>query len=88
MLCQIARGDAADIDRAVGAAEAALAGEWGARTAFERGRVLAKIGALVLENIDELATLESMDVGKPLKQARADVVALARYMEFYGGAAD
>jgi aldehyde dehydrogenase (NAD+) len=87
-LCQIARGDAADIDRAVGAADAALAGDWGKLTGFERGRVLAKIGVLVLENIDELAVLESLDVGKPLKQSRADVIALARYMEFYGGAAD
>ena len=87
-LCQIARGDAADIDRAVGAADQALDGDWGKATAFERGRVLAKIGALVLENIDELAKLEALDVGKPLKQARADVIALARYMEFYGGAAD
>lgn len=87
-LCQIARGDAADIDRAVGAANAALASDWGRGTAAERGRVLAKIGALVLQYADELARLESMDVGKPLTQARADVTALARYMEFYGGAAD
>ncbi len=42
----------------------------------------------MLERADELARLEAMDVGKPLKQARADAVALARYMEFYGGAAD
>ena len=87
-LCQIARGGAADIDRAVKAAEAALAGDWGAMTNFERGRVLARIGALVLEAVEELAELEALDVGKPLKQARADVIALARYMEFYGGAAD
>ncbi len=87
-LCQIARGRAGDVDGAVAAAEAALGGPWGRMTAFERGRVLARIGALVLENADELATLESLDVGKPLKQARADVTALARYMEFYGGAAD
>ncbi len=88
VLCQIARGGAADVDAAVEAAVGALDGPWGRMTAFERGRVLARIGALVLENADELTTLESLDVGKPLKQARADVVALARYMEFYGGAAD
>ena len=35
-----------------------------------------------------LARLEPLDVGKPLKQGRADAVALARYLEFYGGAAD
>jgi len=87
-ICEIARGTAEDIDRAVEAGEAALTGEWGRLTAPERGRILYKIGQLVLENIDALALLEAGDVGKPLKQARADVVALARYMEFYAGAAD
>ena len=87
-LCEIANGGAADIDRAVQAAQAALDGPWGKLANFERGRILQRIGTLVLENIEELAQLEAMDVGKPLKQARADVVALARYMEFYAGAAD
>lgn len=88
VLCAIARGGADDIDGAVSAAQSAMDGDWGKATAAERGRVLAKIGRLVLEHTDELAKLEALDVGKPLKQARADVVALARYMEFYGGAAD
>ena len=46
------------------------------------------MSAPVLEQADELARLEALDVGKPLKQGRADAVALARYLEFYGGAAD
>ncbi len=87
-LCAIARGGADDIDRAVNAAEAAMQGSWGRTPAAERGRLLARIGVLVLENVEELAELEARDVGKPLKQARADVLALARYMEFYGCAAD
>jgi aldehyde dehydrogenase (NAD+) len=87
-LCVIARGQAADVDRAVEAARAAFDGEWGRATAVQRGRILQKIGVLVLENIEELAELEALDVGKPLTQARADVVALARYMEFYAGAVD
>ncbi|MCR8549354.1 aldehyde dehydrogenase family protein [Salipiger sp. P9] len=85
---RIARGTAADIDAAVGAAQAALAGEWGRKTALERGRLLTRLSALVLEQVDLLAELEAMDVGKPLSQARADALALARYCEFYGGAAD
>lgn len=88
VLCEIARAGASDVDRAVRAARAAFEGPWGRATAVERGRVLQKIGALVLENIDALAELEALDVGKPLSQARADVVALARYMEFYAGAVD
>ncbi|UOA25434.1 aldehyde dehydrogenase family protein [Pseudosulfitobacter sp. DSM 107133] len=87
-LAQIARGTSADIDAAVTAAQAALDGDWGRMTALERGRILTEIGRRVLEHVDALATLEACDVGKPLTQARADAVALARYMEFYGGAAD
>ncbi len=87
-ICDIARGTSADIDLAVAAANNALAGEWGSMPAFERGRILTKIGQLALEKTDELAELEAKDVGKPLKQARADAIAMARYMEFYGGAAD
>lgn len=87
-LCRIAAGTSEDIDAAVCAAQKALDGEWGRATATERGRVLARIGQLVLENADTLAGLEARDVGKPLSQARNDVIALARYMEFYGGAAD
>ena len=88
VLCDIAKGSKEDIDQAVFAAETALQGIWGKTTAAERGRILARLGHLVLEHTDELATLEAQDVGKPYKQARADVLALARYMEFYAGAAD
>ncbi len=87
-LCAIARGRAVDIDRAVEAAGAAIRGAWGRLPNFERGRILHRIGQAVLENVEALAELEALDVGKPLKQARADVLALARYMEFYAGAAD
>jgi aldehyde dehydrogenase (NAD+) len=87
-LAAIARGTAADIDAAVNAAQAALDGEWGRLTAAERGRLLMRLSARVLEAADDLARLEALDVGKPLKQARSDAVAMARYFEFYGGAAD
>jgi aldehyde dehydrogenase (NAD+) len=87
-LARIARGTADDVDAAVTAAQAALDGAWGQLTATERGRILMKMSALVLEQADVLARLEALDVGKPLKQGRADAVALARYLEFYGGAAD
>ncbi len=84
----IARGTAEDIDAAVTAAQQALDGDWGRMTALERGRILARIGALVSEKIEALTIIEATDVGKPLTQARNDALALARYMEFYAGAAD
>lgn len=85
---QIARGTATDIDLAVDAARTALDGDWGRTTAVERGRFLVRLSQLVLDHVDQLARIEAQDVGKPLTQARADAVALARYLEFYGGAAD
>jgi aldehyde dehydrogenase (NAD+) len=88
LLAQIARSDASDIDRAVAAAREARRGAWGKFTATERGRLLTAMGRIVLERVEELARMEALDVGKPLRQARADAVALARYLEFYGGAAD
>lgn len=87
-LALIARGTAADIDLAVKAARAALSDAWGGMSATGRGRLLHKISEAVLREIDLLSVLEARDVGKPLTQARADVVALARYLEFYGAAAD
>jgi len=85
---RIARGNAQDIDNAVTAAQDALEGEWGQMTAAERGRILMRLSWLITQKIDALAEIEATDVGKPLTQARNDAIALARYMEFYGGAAD
>ena len=85
---EISAGGAGEIDEAVTAARAALNGEWGALAAADRGRILSRIGQAVAEQTEALAQLEALDVGKPLTQARADALALARYLEFYGGAAD
>jgi aldehyde dehydrogenase (NAD+) len=88
VMAGIARGTADDIDHAVMAARLALTGDWGRLTAADRGRLLTRIGQKVAERVEDLARIEAMDVGKPLKQARADALALARYLEFYGGACD
>ena len=84
----IAAAQPDDVDAAVAAARSALSGTWGAKNAAERGRILATIGRAVHDRVDALAEMEALDVGKPLKQARADALALARYLEFYGGCAD
>lgn len=85
----IARGGKTDIDTAVACARAAFEGSWGQKTSpVERGRLLMRIAQVVLEHAEELAQIEALDTGKPLKQARADAAALARYFEFYAGAAD
>lgn len=84
----ISRGGKADIDQAVAAARAALSGEWGRLTATERGRLLQKLGQLILDHTEEIAQLEARDTGKPITVARNDVKVVARYFEFYGSAAD
>ncbi|MFC4172801.1 aldehyde dehydrogenase family protein [Microvirga sp. GCM10011540] len=88
LFARIASGTAADVDAAVKAARAAFEGSWGRLTATERGRLLMRLAAAVEARVDELGELESRDNGKPLRQAKADAVALARYFEFYGSAAD
>ena len=87
-LAWLARGGAAQIDAAVRAARSAFDGDWGALTAAERGRVMTRFAALVLDNAERLAWVEAHDTGKPISQARADIRAVARYFEFYGSAAD
>ncbi len=85
---RIARGGHIDVNQAVSAARRALDSSWGRTPAVERGRILAALSELVLQHTDHLAMLEARDVGKPIKQAKADALALARYFEFYAGAAD
>jgi aldehyde dehydrogenase (NAD+) len=89
VFAQIAAGDSADIEAAVAAARKAYeSGAWERLAAAERGRLLSKLGHIVLDHAEELAAIEARDTGKPMKQARADIQACARYFEFYGGAAD
>lgn len=92
VLAQLAQGNAADIDLAVQAAQAALGesfdGPWGRLSALERSRLLMKLAAAVTEHAQELAELEAIDCGKSFKTAQADANALARYFEYYAGAAD
>ncbi|MGN6652418.1 aldehyde dehydrogenase family protein [Trinickia sp.] len=85
---RIARGNAADIGAAVAAARSAYEGAWGRMNAAERGRALYRLSVRVAACAEELARLEARDTGKPLREARADAAALARYFEFYAGACD
>ncbi len=89
VFASIAAGNAADVDAAVGAARtAAEDGPWSRLSATERGRLLSKLALAIADNAEELAQLEARDTGKPMRQARNDMVATARYFEYYGGAAD
>jgi len=83
-LAAVAEGDAEDINRAVSAARNAFDdGPWGRLTPSERGKLLWKVGDLILEHADELAQLESLDNGKPVDVARGADVPLAADMFHY-----
>src|SRR5580658_3811979 len=77
-LATVAEGDAEDIDRAVKAARRAFEdGPWGRMTPSDRGRLIWRIGDLMLEHLNELAQLETLDNGKPLAVAKAADVPLS-----------
>jgi acyl-CoA reductase-like NAD-dependent aldehyde dehydrogenase len=89
LLATVAKATPADVNRAVQAARAALDSKaWGGATPAERGRIMIRIAQALRDRVEELATLESRDNGKPLRQARADVQVAARYFEFFAGIAD
>ena len=89
VFAQLARGNAADIDLAVKSARRAFdTGAWGKLPPVERGRLLMRLSYAIADHHDALAQLEMLDCGKPLKQAKADATACARYFEFYAGACD
>ena len=77
-----------DIAAAIAAAQTALQGEWVRLTAAERGRLMLRLALRLEAEAEPLARLETRDNGKPIAQSRADMAALVRYFEYYGGAAD
>ncbi len=89
VLATVAKATKADVDRAVQSAHAALESKtWGGLPPAERGRIMNRIAHAIRDRAEELATLESRDNGKPLRQARTDVQVAARYFEFFAGIAD
>jgi phenylacetaldehyde dehydrogenase len=83
-LARIAEGESEDINRAVQAARNAFDnGPWGRITPSERGRIIWRIGDLILEHAEELAQLESLDNGKPYAVALGADVPLAADLFHY-----
>src|SRR5271169_280623 len=76
VMCQIARSNAADVERALDAAHAAKAA-WGKTSQTERGRMLEKIAQRIEDNLEMLATIETWDNGKPIRETMAADIPLA-----------
>ncbi|MEE2706054.1 MAG: aldehyde dehydrogenase family protein [Planctomycetota bacterium] len=89
-ICQVAEGDAADVDLAVEAARNAFDnGPWAEMDARDRGALLNKLADLITEEAAELAALESLDNGKPISDAvAADLPLTIDCLRYYAGWAD
>ena len=82
VLAHVAKGDTEDINRAVAAARRAFEGPWSKCKPFERQRYLLKLAELVDQRFDELATLDTLDMGAPISRTgggRQRVVGMLRY---------
>ena len=90
VIAQVAEGDTADVDAAVKAARAAFdTGPWSRTDARDRGRMMNKLADLMEANLDELAGLETLDNGKPIRDARgADLPLAIDCLRYYAGWAD
>ena len=89
-VAQVAAGDAADVDKAVRGARAAFdSGVWSRLAPKKRKKTLLRLAALMEEHADELALLETVDMGKPIRDAqRVDVPLAAECVAYYGEAID
>ncbi|WP_030485030.1 aldehyde dehydrogenase family protein [Nocardioides aequoreus] len=89
VLAEVATADADDVDAAVRAARRAYQRTWSRMSGSERGKYLFRIARLIQERSRELAVLETLDNGKPIKEARdVDVPTAAAHFFYYAGWAD
>jgi acyl-CoA reductase-like NAD-dependent aldehyde dehydrogenase len=89
VLAEVAAGDATDVDSAVRAARQAYNRTWSRLAPADRGKYLFRIARLVQERARELAVLESLDNGKPIRESRdVDVPLMAAHFFYYAGWAD
>jgi gamma-glutamyl-gamma-aminobutyraldehyde dehydrogenase/4-guanidinobutyraldehyde dehydrogenase/NAD-dependent aldehyde dehydrogenase len=89
VLAEVASGDAEDIDRAVKAARAAFdKGAWSNASPKQRKRTMVRFAELIARHANELALLETLDMGKPVSDARGDLSAVIECVRWYGEAID
>jgi 4-(gamma-glutamylamino)butanal dehydrogenase len=90
VICEVSRGGTADIDAAVHAARASFeSGTWRHRDPAERKRVLLRFAELIRADVQHLALLETLDVGKPIRDSiQVDVASCANCIAYYAELAD
>lgn len=88
LLANVPVADEEMVGRAVRSAKTALSSEWARVTPANRGRILYRTAEIIRRDAETLARVESLDSGKPLREARGDIETAARYFEYYAGIAD
>ena len=89
VLAEVAQATSADVDTAVAAARRAYTRTWSRMSGAERGKYLFRIARIMAERSRELAVLESLDNGKPIRESRdVDVPTAAAHFFYYAGWAD
>jgi len=87
LLATVAEGDAEDIDRAVAAARHAFEGPWSRMKPYERQHILLKLADLVEKHIEELSTLDTLDMGAPISRTRGNRHRALGMLRWYAGMA-
>lgn len=83
LLCHIARGNAHDIDLAVAAARRAFEGSWSRFTPHDRRKLLLRVHDAIIDNFDELALIETLDMGAPLSRTRNSKEWISQLLQCY-----
>src|SRR2546421_3461089 len=86
---EVAEAGPEDVERAMQAAYRAFEqGRWPRLSATDRGRILLQAATLVRERLEDIATIEARNAGKPMRDARGEVALVAAVLEYWGGAAN
>jgi acyl-CoA reductase-like NAD-dependent aldehyde dehydrogenase len=86
---EVAEAGHEDVERAVRAAYRAFEeGRWPRMSATERGRILLQAATLVRQRLEDIATVEARNAGKPIRDARGEIALVAAVLEYWGGAAN
>lgn len=88
VLCEVPIASNAAVDAAVTSSKKAMKEEWSRVTPAARSRLLMKVAEHIRRDANRLAVMESLDSGKPLREATGDIETSARYFEYYAGIAD
>ncbi len=88
VITRVAKANASDVDVAVQSAHRALKGPWRSVLPQDRGALLNRLADVIEQRKDEIAQLETLDMGKPLRESYSNIVRSVRTCRYYAGAAD